>query len=84
MCYYCATDLITHISLRLTDNVVSKVVIPRLQPSDQSSHISPNKGTKVCTILYLISILVFDVTIMCFCEISTVKTSKNTDLISHL
>ncbi|KAE8289812.1 Signal-induced proliferation-associated 1-like protein 1 [Larimichthys crocea] len=28
------------------DNVVSKVVIPRLQPSDQSSHISPNKGTK--------------------------------------
>lgn len=27
--------------------MVSKVVIPRLQPSDQSSHTSPNKNTKV-------------------------------------
>ncbi|KAM6912911.1 signal-induced proliferation-associated 1-like protein 1 [Xenentodon cancila] len=29
-----------------SDTVVSKVVIPRLQPSDQSSHTSPNKNTK--------------------------------------
>uniref|UniRef100_A0A669BCT1 Signal induced proliferation associated 1 like 1 n=1 Tax=Oreochromis niloticus TaxID=8128 RepID=A0A669BCT1_ORENI len=29
------------------DTVVSKVVIPRLQPSEQSSHVSPNKSTKV-------------------------------------
>ncbi|KAM4541358.1 signal-induced proliferation-associated 1-like protein 1 [Fundulus diaphanus] len=29
-----------------SDTVVSKVVIPRLQPSDQSSHLSPNKNTK--------------------------------------
>uniref|UniRef100_A0AAX7VJG2 Signal induced proliferation associated 1 like 1 n=1 Tax=Astatotilapia calliptera TaxID=8154 RepID=A0AAX7VJG2_ASTCA len=28
------------------DTVVSKVVIPRLQPSEQSSHVSPNKSTK--------------------------------------
>ncbi|CAG5866332.1 unnamed protein product [Menidia menidia] len=29
-----------------SDTVVSKVVIPRLQASDQSSHMSPNKSTK--------------------------------------
>lgn len=29
-----------------SDTVVSKVVIPRLQPSEQSSHVSPNKSTK--------------------------------------
>ncbi|GAA6213704.1 signal-induced proliferation-associated 1-like protein 1 [Lates japonicus] len=29
------------------DTVVSKVVIPRLQPAEQSSHMSPNKSTKV-------------------------------------
>ncbi|CAN9502220.1 unnamed protein product [Ophioblennius macclurei] len=29
-----------------SDTVVSKVVIPRLQPSEQSSHMSPNKNTK--------------------------------------
>lgn len=29
------------------DTVISKVVIPRLQPSEQSSHVSPNKSTKV-------------------------------------
>ncbi|XP_023273048.1 signal-induced proliferation-associated 1-like protein 1 [Seriola lalandi dorsalis] len=29
------------------DTVVSKVVIPRLQPAEQSSHMSPNKSSKV-------------------------------------
>lgn len=33
--------------LHFPDTVVSKVTIPRLQPSDQSSRISPNKNTKV-------------------------------------
>lgn len=51
--FYCAitclpTSLpITHMSLRPTDTVVSKAVIPRLQPSEQSSHVSPNKSSKV-------------------------------------
>uniref|UniRef100_A0A8C9X979 Signal induced proliferation associated 1 like 1 n=1 Tax=Sander lucioperca TaxID=283035 RepID=A0A8C9X979_SANLU len=38
--------LITHMSLRPTDTVVSKAVIPRLQPPEQGSQMSPNKSTK--------------------------------------
>lgn len=34
-------------SLRPTDTVVSKAVIPRLQPPEQGSQMSPNKSTKV-------------------------------------
>lgn len=34
-------------SLDSIDTVISKVVIPRLQPLEQSSHMSPNKSAKV-------------------------------------
>lgn len=38
---------LSHLFLPPTDTVVSKVVIPRLQPTEQSSHMSPNKSSKV-------------------------------------
>ena len=40
-------SLIFVVSLLPADTGVSKVVIPRLQLAEQSSHTSPNKSTKV-------------------------------------
>ena len=35
------------LSSPVTETVVSKNLIPRLQPSEQGSHVSPNKSSKV-------------------------------------
>lgn len=37
----------SYVSLLHKDSSVSKAVIPRLQPQEQSGHMSPNKSTKV-------------------------------------